>query len=173
MSTPTPKDASLRPHAYFSLDFAPNADLVSVVRRFVEDFYARILDDTEIASRLAVATHELLENAVKYSLAGQSHLRIDVKHESDGRLVTVQTQNRADPANIKVVAQALDELAAAPDPMKHYQALMRRSILRDDDGSGLGLGRVSAEAEMTLTYTIEGDVITVKATTHIDTRKAA
>ena len=49
---------------YFHLVFRPNIKLVSTVRRFTGEFYRRVLVDQELASRLALATHEMLENAM-------------------------------------------------------------------------------------------------------------
>ena len=51
---------------YFHLVFRPNIKLVSTVRRFTGEFYRRVLVDQDLASRLALATHEMLENAVTY-----------------------------------------------------------------------------------------------------------
>ncbi len=42
--------------AFFELSFSPNGSLVSTVWRFVEEFYDQILADSELVSKLAVAT---------------------------------------------------------------------------------------------------------------------
>ena len=54
--------------ASFDMSFAPTTRIVSVVRRFVLSLYERILADNVMSSQLALATHELLENAVKYNI---------------------------------------------------------------------------------------------------------
>jgi anti-sigma regulatory factor (Ser/Thr protein kinase) len=68
--------------ASFELNFRPNVALVSVVRRFVTEFYQRFLSDADGTSRVALATHELLENAVRYSKDGETTIRIEVEHSS-------------------------------------------------------------------------------------------
>lgn len=148
--------------AYFELSFSPNARLVSTVRRFVAAFYVQILADAEVTDRLAVATHELLENAVRYSSDGNTRVRIGVKREPGGCAVTIDTINRAAAGDLAGARTTLDEIASAQDPQRHYQVLMRRSITRTD-GSGLGLGRVRAESGMSLSYEIDGDMIHVRA----------
>lgn len=73
--------------AYFELDFKPNVQLVSVVRRCVTELYQRFLDDPDGTSRVALATHELLENAVEYSRDGETTIRIEVaQHETPRRV---------------------------------------------------------------------------------------
>ena len=42
---------------------------VSTVRRFTAEFYERVLVDQEVSEKVALATHELLENAVKWTVA--------------------------------------------------------------------------------------------------------
>jgi hypothetical protein len=155
----TPED-----QASFELSFTPNVELISMVRQFVQNFYEQILKDPDVTSRLGVAAHELLENAVKFSIDGVTHIRVDVrKMDGGGHEVTICTRNRAAETNLDALRSLMDELRGANDPFSYYQTLMRRSLKRTD-GSGLGLGRVRAEADMALDYRIEGNLVHLQAT---------
>jgi len=158
--------------AYFELSFSPNVQLVSTVRRFVSEFYTQALVSDDITSRVAVATHELLENAVRYSSDGNTTIRIGVKHVAPAIRVRIDTCNRAEGGCLVTLRHTLDELIAAPDPDAHYQVLMRRSMKRVD-GSGLGFGRVRAESGMVLSYRVEGDVVRIRAEATIENAVAA
>jgi hypothetical protein len=148
--------------AHFELNFSPNVHLVSTVRRFVTSFYEKILDSAEVTSQLAVATHELLDNAVTYSFDSNTSIRIDVRVEPEGTDVLIRTRNRASQERISKLRAALDDLCAAPDVQAHYQKVMRASAKRSD-GSGLGLARVRAESDMVVSYEIEGDLVQLRA----------
>ncbi len=152
--------------AYFELRFRPNVELVSVVRRFVSAFYERIVHDLDVTERLAMVTHELLENAVKYSSDGETLLSIEVEQVGGPRNVLVRTKNRTTAENRKIVTEAFNEANAAKDTFSHYQELMKRASTRTE-GSGLGLGRIRAEADMSVAYAIDGEELTVDARTTI------
>jgi hypothetical protein len=156
--------------AYCELSFSPNVSLVSTVRRFVSSFYVQVLSDAEATSKLALATHELLENAVRYSEDGHTSIRIGVRREGPRIAVHIRTKNRANASHVETLKQMLAEAAAAKDPDTHYQALMRRSAKRTD-GSGLGLGRIRAETDMALAVAIEGDMVELQASAHFDTKR--
>src|SRR5687767_3093390 len=113
-------------NAYFELNFRPNVALVSVVRRFVTEFYQRFLSDPDGTSRVALATHELLENAVKYSKDGETTIRIDVDHKANPKTVCIMLRNRAAEANIAAIREILDGLAKAEDSFAYYQALIAK-----------------------------------------------
>ncbi len=147
---------------YIELSFRPNVELVSMVRRFVSDFYSRLLHDEDTISRVALATHELLENAVKYSTDRESRIRVDFVSDS----LVVRTWNQATTDKLVQLKQAFAEMAAEPDPVVHYYGLMVRNA-RLTDGSGLGLARIRAEADMTLDLDIDGDVACIKAVTNL------
>jgi hypothetical protein len=148
--------------ANFELSFSPNARLVSTVRRFVSSFYADALESADFTSQLALAAHELLENAVRYSADSKTSIRIGIKRTPSGVRATIETHNRAPAASIASLRAMVDEIAAAPDPDAHYQLLMRRSAKRTD-GSGLGLGRVRAEGGMAISCQIDNDAVRVRA----------
>lgn len=154
-------------HASFELTFRPNVRLINVVRRFVSDFYDQVIGDADTVSRLALATHELLENAVRYSADGETRVRIDVD-PGDGTL-TIRMANRAEPAHRAALTELLAEMEGAPDAMDHYCTLMRRNAKRKD-GSGLGLARIHAEAEMSLGCEMSGDRVTIIAKTGVAER---
>ena len=152
--------------AYFELNFKPNVALVSVVRRFVTEFYQRFLSDPDGTSRVALATHELLENAVKYSKDGETTIRIEVSTTTP-KIVKIALRNRAEPANIAAIREILDGVNKAEDSFAFYQSLIQAKS-KKREGSGLGLARICAEGEMKVTYEVlEDDMTIIEATTSV------
>lgn len=147
--------------AYFQVAFRPNITLISTVRRFVSEFYLRILTDHELASRLTLATHELLENAVNYAADGETSIRIEVLDEA----LVITTSNRATAEQRAAVEKLVADLNNAADVDDYFQQLLVETAKRPL-GSGLGLARIRAEADMDIALTIEGDNVHVSATAH-------
>lgn len=154
-------------NAHVELRFNCKIELIPIIRRFVSAFYLQILDDDDVASRMAVATHELLENAAKFAADGVSSLHITVgpSRGQSGHDVTIRTLNRADRDHIATVEKLLEEMHGAA-PFDYYQLLMRRNAKRKE-GSGLGLARIAAEAEMALHCTVEEDRLWMVAKAHV------
>jgi hypothetical protein len=153
----------------FELCFRPTVALVSTVRRFVSDFYAELLASADVAHKLAMATHEMLENAVHYSIDQRSELCITAHRNERELVVTIRTKNRCTDERLEKVRIALDEVVGAEDPIMLYNRLVRRAAKRTDGGSGLGLGRIRAEADLALSYAIDGDTVAVTAEGHFTT----
>lgn len=150
--------------AMFATSFPPEAQLVAAVRRFVTDFYARVLRDADSSARVALATHELLENAVAYCASGDVTIRVSVSPFRSRYLVRVRTRNVASPHDIEELKRIIDEMDRVPDPATFFQRRMRESVL-DTQGSGLGLPRICAEAAMELRCTTMGDEVEIAAQT--------
>ncbi|AKU99877.1 hypothetical protein AKJ09_06541 [Labilithrix luteola] len=148
--------------AVFELRFTPSVALVATVRRFVSDFYAQMLGDDDLSGRLAMATHEMLENTVHYSSDGKGSLEIFMKRRPQRVDVCIKTRNRAEAEVLARAKEALDGVVGAEDPNAHYLALCRRAAKRSDGGSGLGLGRIRAEADLGVSYSIGGEQLTIR-----------
>jgi two-component sensor histidine kinase len=144
------------------------APLVSVTRRFVENALEKFIADGDLVSRVAMAAHELLENAAKYARHSSAELSITMNRDEDGRRgdVTVRMSNVTSPAHIDRLKQSFEELDACDDPLVLYIRLMRRNAQKTDV-SGLGLARIKAEAEMTLGLRVEGEAVTIVARTSL------
>src|SRR4029077_149013 len=119
-----------RPLAYLQLHFSPSSFLVTVVRRFVTEFYAQVLGNADATSRMALATHELLENGVKYSSDGRTELEIRVVPGTGEQLVEIRAHNQAIEENVAILTSAIDEINRASDVVAFYRDLMQRSARR-------------------------------------------
>jgi len=149
--------------AFVEVVFRPNLAVVSIVRRFILQFYERANLSGETSAMLALATHELLDNAVLYSVDGETKLRVQVlgAGSEDGE-VTIDTWNRTDPENHSVVENAITELNDAEDAQQMYQNLLLRASRRTG-GSGLGLVRIKAEVGMEVTSEHDGEFLHIHA----------
>src|SRR5688572_22067656 len=99
--------------ALFELRFAPTIALVSTVRRFVSEFYVELLRDADVSHKLAMATHEMLENAVSYSSDRRSELVVSLHRTGGQFIVSIRTKNRATGERLLKVRHALDEVVNA------------------------------------------------------------
>lgn len=150
--------------AYFELRFSPDSKLIPVVRQFVSSFYKQLIGHDDMAARMALAAHELLENAAKFSLDGLSSLHISVAAGGPGpgreREVVLRTLNRADEQHVAAARTLVTEMAQH-EAGAYYQLLMQRNAQRR--GGGLGLARIYAEAEMTLGCSVQDDHLLIEA----------
>ena len=141
----------------FEIVCAITLDDVPDVRHFVEKLHRRVVRGEDEIARLALATHELLENAVKFSADGSASLRIEIVGESD---LIITTRNRARTADLDDLLTIAAEIKAAADPMVYYVGLMKRA---PTSRGGLGLGRIVAEGEMQIGFELHGDVVEISA----------
>ncbi|HLK37791.1 MAG TPA: hypothetical protein VKU41_13615 [Polyangiaceae bacterium] len=167
VSSNAPSNAGA-PVPSFELRFRPSVDLISIVRRFVAEFYLRVMDDDDAASRLALATHELLENAAKYSTDGEAALFVQV--DTGTGTVDVRTTNRSTPAQLARLRRCFDEITSASDAAALYAEMLRRSALLATGSGGLGLARIWAESEMAIRLVVEGERVEIHAQGSIATR---
>jgi hypothetical protein len=154
------------------MQFRPNVMLVSIVRRFVEGFYRLALNDNgAVSERVALATHELLENAVKYSSSGETGLRIEVDQKPTPWDIRVTTWNRATAEHQRLLReqfQRFESTMKEEELFALYQKLMVEAVERGH-GSGLGLVRVRSEADMTLALDVdEAHLVRIHAHTTMD-----
>jgi hypothetical protein len=146
----------------FDLSIEPNPRFVSVVRRFVEATFERLLADRDLVFRVSMTAHELMENAAKYSLGSKALLRVSCRREGGEAVVSLYLANETTPNHIDRLRERVAAIAQASDPFAHYQKLMKQNA-RTLDESGLGLARIRAEGEMSLDLDVRGNTVGLMA----------
>lgn len=147
----------------FDILFEPMLQVISTMRRFVLALYERVLRDEIVSSQMALVTHELLENAVKYNTADGASLRICLlKQVGSGYLIEIRTRNHAAPEHIRIAERLIARVRDTEDPDLLYLDMIRGSA-EQTEGSGLGLARIRAETPMTIDVYTDGDEIEVVA----------
>lgn len=157
-------------HVEFEFNVDSTLSIVNVIRRAVSEFYQQILNNPETVSTLEIATHELLENAVRRATDHSVRLRIEAYQcaEREPYGVAVYTWNKATPENIKELQRLFKDIEESEDdPLGYYLGLMAKNAERDDI-SQLGLARVRAEGEMTLTLQVEGNLVCLIAKAQLE-----
>ena len=156
------RDAPGQTRVSLTLSFEPFAEQIASLRSAVSALCAPYVADADERSRVLLAAHELLENIVKYSSGGMAEFHFSLETAQAGLRARLRTKNRAEPERLSDTQRRLDALAAAPDPVAHYDEMIRESAGRRH-GSGLGLARILAESEMALQYDIEQGVLIITA----------
>ena len=130
----------------------------SNVRGLAESFCGHVRNDAAFAQRVAMATHELLENAVKYSVGPESPIGCHL--EVVGGQLRVRVENPTDPAHIDDLRQE-HALVNRMDPLDLY--LERMQSDHPDGASRLGLARIRYEGEAQLHLDVRGATVCVEA----------
>lgn len=156
-----PSQETVMPHTGHGLTitFSPRWwSFISSTRIFVESFCGHSFGHPHFSGKVAIAAHELLENAVKYSLHPDSPVTCAVSVE-DGS-VRLRVENVADAAHVQVLRDEIESLMRG-DPMDVYVERMHRSL--SSDKSQLGLARVRCETGADLRLVVSGNKVTIDA----------
>jgi hypothetical protein len=142
-----------------------NDRLIPAISRLVTGFCRVGLGDLD-TSRFYMAAHELAENVTKYSTTSRGSLEVELSERDGAHTLCLKTRNQATPAQLAEVTRRLDELKRAPDPMALYDRIIEQSA-PIEGVSGLGLARIRAEGGFEFEYAIEGDELTLVASTEV------
>jgi hypothetical protein len=153
----------------FGFQLQPQPRMVSVVRRFVEESFEKMIGDPEAVHRVSLAVHELLENAAKYAVGDKTGLT--VQFDGNGTGTSIKLTNQTTPEHIERLRASIEAIQAAAEPFAHYQNLMRKTYGLADE-SGLGLARIRAEGELKLSLEIRGNMVTIVASSSPEEKNA-
>lgn len=155
-------DSSQATEFRLKLVHKPSMLVIASARTFIEELLIPLVG-AELASRVSMASHELLENIAKYASLGTASLVVVAAPRSDGTvLVRVTSSNCAAPHLLGELRTILDEVSKAPDPRNLYLHYMEASVRRGH-GSRLGLIRIRAEGEMSLRFECSADEVVIHA----------
>lgn len=154
------------------LRFQPTVELIASTRRFVCAYFEPLFADPDVVSRIGLATHELLENILKYATDGRTMTRVDLVEVGRSRTLTIETTSIVTPERRAGLEEIFQEMGSAVDASSYYQLTMCRARHRRH-GSGLGLARIWAEAEMKLSVEFADELVTIRAIADLGTEDAS
>jgi len=131
-----------KPDGYIEIRFGPRWKYISPARVFIQNFIAIALSDQAKADAIAMATSELLENAVKYGASEDTHCIVQAY--PDTGVIQASVTNQATEKSAGEVRALYDKIMAG-DPLEAYITQMREAATRTDGKSQLGLVRIRYE----------------------------
>ena len=144
---------------YLMLRMKPPWVFVDEIRRFVESFCACACPGQTREAQVALAVHELMQNAIPHAAGESVDLTLQVDPSSDK--IEIAVSNPASPEQFAEVKARLDRINGEPDPLQSYLRAMAEAPM--NQRGGLGLARVRFESQLDLTISREGNRITVLA----------
>jgi two-component sensor histidine kinase len=134
----------------------PSVANISTLRRVVDNLTFQVTADEDLSWRLSMATHELLENSVKYGEGGAAHLSFEVEALPQGAAATVMVRNLATTDQVACLLTFWEGMRRWSDGWAFYMAAMARAAARTE-GSGVGLARIWAEGGMPVTVSVDDE----------------
>jgi anti-sigma regulatory factor (Ser/Thr protein kinase) len=132
---------------------------IDEIRRFTESFCACACPGADREAQVALAVHELMQNAVPHALGEEIELVLEVSRDADA--VSVRVTNRCSDSDYDDLRTRVDAMNREPDPLAHYVKMMRD--LPTHTRGGLGLARVRFEAQLDISVRREAGRVTVEA----------
>jgi len=132
---------------------------VDEIRRFVESFCSCACPGETREAQVALAVHELMQNAIPHAGGESVDLTLQVDPAADR--IEIAVSNPATEEQFADFKGRLDRINLEPDPLQSYLRAMSEAPM--NQRGGLGLARVRFEAQLELSITREGSRITVLA----------
>jgi anti-sigma regulatory factor (Ser/Thr protein kinase) len=142
----TQSDASRRNGAPIQLFIRMNPPwmFIDEIRRFVESFCACASLGPDREAQVALAVHELMQNAVPFSRGGEIELDLEVDPRADR--VTIRVVNACPDDELAALRERVAGMYREADALRHYLATMKEQP--SSARGGLGLARVRFEAQL-------------------------
>jgi two-component sensor histidine kinase len=101
------------------LSFFPEAGAPTAIRRFIENRYSKVLKDSDLLYRVAMAAHEFVENAVKYASDGAARFTIELWQDERAPRIAISLWNRAGAVHPQELQQIFAEMESFQDAFEH------------------------------------------------------
>ena len=132
---------------------------IDELRRFTESFCACACPGQDREAQVALAVHELMQNAVPHSFGEEVELQLEVSRERD--IVAIKVSNRCSDEDYERLRERIQKMNDEPDALAHYVKMMRENPA--NTRGGLGLARVRFEAQLEISVRREAGRVVVEA----------
>jgi hypothetical protein len=144
--------------AILFLRMEPLWSTVDDVRRLVESFCASACPGSSREEQLALAAHELVQNA--FANAASSEVELEVELDRRAGRARLSVTNDCAPERIALLRARVARAQAHRDPLAGYLEAMREA---PHERGGLGLSRIRYEGDLDLGIEVHGERVTVHA----------
>ncbi len=144
--------------AVLFLRMQPSWVVLDDIRHFVETFCASACPEAAREEQLAIATHELIQNAIANAATPDIELKLEVDTATERICLAVSNSARDD--QIEVLRERLLRAQSFANPLDGYVAAMRAD---PESRGGIGLARIRFEAALDLALEVDGEKVTVRA----------
>lgn len=131
---------------------------IDEIRRFVESFCACACPGQDREAQVALAVHELMQNAVPHAQGDEVELVLEVSREAD--CIAIRVTNRCGDADYEALRERVERMNREADALAHYVTTMREN---PSARGGLGLARVRFEAQLDISVRREAGRVIVEA----------
>jgi anti-sigma regulatory factor (Ser/Thr protein kinase) len=117
---------------------------IDEIRRFVESFCSCASLGPDREAQVALAVHELMQNAVPFAHGEEVELDLEVDQRADR--VRIRVLNACPDDECQKLRDRIEAMYREPDALAHYLTAMKERPL--SARGGLGLARVRFEAQL-------------------------
>ena len=149
---------------YLMLRMKPPWVFMDEIRRFVESFCACACPGQSREAQIALAVHELMQNAIPQ--AGGEDVDLTLQVDPAANRIEIAVSNPCADGPFQELQARVERLNAEPDALRSYLKAMQESPT--NTRGGLGLARIRFEAQLELAVLREGRRVTVLARGPLD-----